>query len=87
VAHPLFTHASPTIDTPAQRASLFGKVTGAFKRGPATPAAPEVPDLRRMEHRRPAEAAAEPAPQVRAALTEPDQGGLDIPAFLRRQSS
>ncbi len=86
VSHPLFT--GPTIDTPAQRASLFGKVTGAFKRG-ATPAplgTEEQPDLRRAEPRQ-AASVKEPAPQVRASLSEAEQGGLDIPAFLRRQSS
>jgi len=81
--HPLFT--GPTVDTPPQRASLFGKVTGAFKRG-AAPSAPELPDLRRAESR-PVIQAPEPAAQVRATRSEQEQGGLEIPAFLRRQSS
>jgi cell division protein FtsZ len=81
-AHPLFT--GPSVDTPATRASLFGKVTGVFKRAHAA-SGPDLPDLRRAELRGAAEP--ETAPQVRASLSEPDQAGLDIPAFLRRQSS
>ncbi len=64
---------------PAPSRSLFGIVTGAL-RGRAAPAAqggagrtePSVPD-------------AEPAATVRPAAGE--EAGLDIPAFLRRQSS
>ncbi len=79
--HPLFTPASA--EAPQHRPSLFGKVTGAWRRGAAP--APELPDMRRLEPR-PAPPAA-PEPQVRTISPEPEQAGLDIPAFLRRQSS
>ncbi len=75
-AHPLFTQLPSSVEPPSGRHSLFGKVTGAFKRG-AAPA--EAADQRRQE--------AEPAPLVRPALSDAEPAGLDIPAFLRRQSS
>jgi cell division protein FtsZ len=85
--HPLFTQqAAPEPAPQAQphRASLFGMVTGGWRRAPQ-PAAQEMPDLR---HQRPEPRfAAEPAAQVRAAIAEPEPQGLDIPAFLRRQDS
>ena len=61
-------------------------MTGAFKRGPAAPAAQEEPDLRRPGPKAAAEVA-DTAAMVRTALAEPEAAGLDIPAFLRRQSS
>ena len=86
VAHPLFTQLEP--EQPAQhRPSLFGKVTGVLRRGGApAPAAPEYPDMRKAEPRI-APDQPEAAASVRASLVEPDSAGLDIPAFLRRQSS
>jgi cell division protein FtsZ len=75
-AEPAAAPAAP----PAARNSLFGIVTGAIRgRGPA-PQAAEAP---RAEPQMAAHA--EPAPAVRPAQTE--EMGLDIPAFLRRQSS
>jgi cell division protein FtsZ len=57
------------------RAGLFGLVTGAMRR-PAPAAAQEPPPV-----------AAPPAPTPRYAPPAADETGLDIPAFLRRQSS
>ena len=80
--------AEPTTVTPpapiappaAPRNSLFGIVTGAI-RGRAAPAAPtETPRNEPMMHQAP-----EAKASVRPAQTE--EMGLDIPAFLRRQSS
>ena len=83
--HPLFTQAAPE---PAQhRPSLFGKVTGVLRRGGAPAhAAPEPPDGRKSEPRIVPDQVETDAP-MRASLAEPDSAGLDIPAFLRRQSS
>jgi hypothetical protein len=63
-------------------------VTGAWRRGATPPPAaePEYPDMRRPEPRF-ASGQEEPAALVRPATGEPEQAGLDIPAFLRRQSS
>jgi cell division protein FtsZ len=87
--HPLFTQqaaAEPAPPPQPHRASLFGMVTGGWRRAPQ-PAAPEMPDLRHQrpeprfvnEHQEPA--------QARATIAEPEPQGLDIPAFLRRQDS
>jgi cell division protein FtsZ len=86
--HPLFTTPAAGVEEPPpHRSSLFGKVTGAWRRGATpAPAAPEYPDMRRPEPRFVA-GQAEPAPLVHQASGEPDAAGLDIPAFLRRQSS
>jgi cell division protein FtsZ len=62
----------------ASRPSLFGIVTGALRRAPA-PAEVEAP-APYMPEPEPA-----PRPSLRPAQTE--DAGLDIPAFLRRQSS
>ncbi len=78
-AHPLFTQLPSSVEPPSNRHSLFGKVTGAFKRGPA-PAENANPQPQAAQ---PAEA----APLVRPALSDAEPAGLDIPAFLRRQSS
>jgi cell division protein FtsZ len=84
--HPLFTPA-PVEPAPQHRPSLFGKVTGAWRRGTTTPPAePEMPDMRRAEPRF-VPGQNEPAALVRPASSEQDVAGLDIPAFLRRQSS
>jgi cell division protein FtsZ len=87
--HPLFTQqAAPEPAPQPHRASLFGMVTGGWRRAPQPPAQQEMPDLR---HQRPeprfAEQPREPTAQVRAAIAEPEPQGLDIPAFLRRQDS
>jgi cell division protein FtsZ len=81
--HPLFTQQPAPEPVAQHRPSLFGKVTGGWRRQPQ-PAAPDVPDMRRAEPRFAPEAA-EPEAQVHAAMSEPDHMGLDIPAFLRRQ--
>ncbi len=85
-AHPLFTQLPHGAEPHAARTSLFGKVTGAFKRGASAPAEAEAAEPRRAEPRAAAEVA-ETAAMVRSALSEPEAAGLDIPAFLRRQSS
>jgi cell division protein FtsZ len=78
--HPLFTPAGAEPAAPA-RPSLFGKVTGAWRRGATPPpAAPELPDMRRAE---PRFAPEQPEP----AASDSEAVGLDIPAFLRRQTS
>jgi cell division protein FtsZ len=86
--HPLFTQkeAAPPAQEPlpSHRPSLFGKVTGSWRRNHAPQPAPELPDLRNRAEPRFSEAA-EPAAEVHAAVAEPDPAGLDIPAFLRRQ--
>ena len=61
--------------------SLFGIVTGALRRG-ATPGAPAPGEPRRNEPQ--FGEAAEPSASVRPVAGE--EAGLDIPAFLRRQS-
>jgi len=84
--HPLFTQPEPAPEpAPVHRPSLFGKVTGSWRRNSAPPPAPEVPDLRSRAEPRFAAGAAEPSAEVHAAIAEPDPAGLDIPAFLRRQ--
>jgi cell division protein FtsZ len=89
--HPLFTQQAtpePTPQPQPHRASLFGMVTGGWRRAPQPPA-PEMPDLRhhRPEPRFAAEQHHEPGAQARASIAEPEPQGLDIPAFLRRQDS
>jgi cell division protein FtsZ len=89
--HPLFTQpasrapeAHPASQAPKQ--SLFGKVTGGWRRHPAAQAGQDAPDLRhRNEPRMMADD--EPSAEVHAAVGEPDPAGLDIPAFLRRQDN
>jgi hypothetical protein len=78
--------AAPTNEPP--RVSLFSTVTGAFRRRqaaaamaaePANPARPEPT----VQEARPAE---QPRASVRQTAGD-EVAGLDIPAFLRRQSS
>ncbi len=83
--HPLFTQ--PAEPSGQHRPSLFGKVTGAWRRGAGpAPAAPEVTHTRRTEPQV-AQDQPEPTSLVRSSSVEADAAGLDIPAFLRRQSS
>jgi hypothetical protein len=76
--------AQPQAPAPAPRTSLFGRVTGAFRGHQAEappPALPPQPTYRAetQEYREP------PRASVRQASGE--EGAIDIPAFLRRQSS
>jgi cell division protein FtsZ len=88
-SHGLFTQPAASQPepepAPVHRPSLFGKVTGGWRRSQASQPTPEVPDLRRRAEPRVSGEAPEPAADVRAAIAEPDPAGLDIPAFLRRQ--
>jgi cell division protein FtsZ len=84
--------ASRTAPTPAPapvappRASLFGIVTGALRRRPTgtdETEASEAPPRHDTDR-------GEPEPDMIQASVRPSSGdemGLDIPAFLRRQSS
>jgi cell division protein FtsZ len=92
-ASPLFTEARPTAAPAARppmpepsRPSLFTTVTGAFRRRPSPAPVAEIAQPRsepvlRTEHR--AEA---PQASVRLAAGS-DEPTLEIPAFLRRQTS
>jgi cell division protein FtsZ len=84
--HPLFTQAAAAPEpAPAHRPSLFGKVTGGWRRAPVQAPAQEMPDLRHRAEPRVVAEQREPTAQVQAAIAEPEAQGLDIPAFLRRQ--
>jgi cell division protein FtsZ len=87
--HALFTQPDPAQQypepAPVHRPSLFGKVTGGWRRSHAPQPAADVPDLRNRSEPRFGSEAAEPSAEVRATMAEPDPAGLDIPAFLRRQ--
>ena len=69
---------------PAPARSLFGIVTGALRGRPA-PSAPPASSSQPTLRTEPALVEPEPSVSVRPAAT--DEVGLDIPAFLRRQSS
>ena len=87
--HPLFTQqaaAPESAPQPHRGSSLFGMVTGGWRRAPQ-PQQAEMPDLRSRPEPRFAAEHNEPTAQVRAAIAEPEPQGLDIPAFLRRQDS
>jgi cell division protein FtsZ len=75
----------PRADAPPPRRSLFGMVTGALRNG--LPAAqPHAASPQPHHH----ETVMEPAPQAPQANVRPAGGedmGIEIPAFLRRQSS
>ena len=80
----LFTEAAtqlpPSAPPPPVRSSLFGIVTGAIRGRTASASPAEAPRSEpSMVHHN------EQAPSVRPAQTE--EMGLEIPAFLRRQSS
>ncbi len=74
---------APAISTVPPRNSLFGIVTGAI-RGAVRQSAP-AGEPNRAEPPMPAQTSEPAAPSVRAASS--DEMGLEIPAFLRRQSS
>ncbi len=76
----LFTEAPRTAAPAAQpsRPSIFGRVTGGWRK----PAEAEAP-----RHEPQMEEAAEPTVMVRQAGLDGEAQGLDIPAFLRRQSN
>jgi cell division protein FtsZ len=90
--------ARPAASAPQQpepaRPSLFRSVTGAFRRGPSADPSGLEPVLRSEPAVHAEQARAEPIlheprpearPSVRPAIGE--EVGLEIPAFLRRQSS
>ena len=82
---PLPQPVAPT-PPPARSTSLFGIVTGAMRRTRPPAAEPETPAPAHDHYAAQPEPAAEPPrPIVRPATGE--ESGLDIPAFLRRQSS
>ena len=69
------------------RTSLFTQVTGAFRRRPAGPALAEAPQAPRQEPVLHQESRPEqPRASVRQTVGE-EVAALEIPAFLRRQSS
>ncbi len=72
---------APEAAPPAPRNSLFGIVTGAIRRSIPMAAAPTPPPGQ------PAAAQPPAAPAVPSRPAATDEMGLDIPAFLRRQSS
>jgi cell division protein FtsZ len=78
--HSLFSEQAPT-PAPAPRKSLFGIVTGAIRGHAAEVPAEPAP---RMEPQGGEFTQEAPRAQVRPAAT--DDIGLEIPAFLRRQS-
>ena len=89
-ASPLFSQVSEA-PPPTYRANLFGMVTGAWRRGNTVAQGADAPDIRNAGSRQ-AEPGnltrtAEPGPVARSSTAEPEVAGLDIPAFLRRQSS
>jgi cell division protein FtsZ len=78
----LFTEPPRAVAAPApvaaHRPSIFGRVTGGWRK-------PAEADGSRTEPQM--QEAAEPSAVVRQAGPEPEVQGLDIPAFLRRQSN
>ena len=81
---PTATPAVPQPTAEPSRASLFSTVTGAFRRRAGGPQLVEVAPARQEPMM------AEPRPEPARASVRPvttDDAALDIPAFLRRQSS
>jgi cell division protein FtsZ len=70
----------------AARPSLFGIVTGALRRAPAQTASPALAEGDAFGAYT-AEPASIPAPRPTLRPAQTDESGLDIPAFLRRQTS
>jgi len=95
----LFAHSPGTEPAPAPRQaepasrSLFQSATGLFRKRAVAAPVPEMPPVRRREPAEPVQMA--PAGELVMEAERPaerratalDDGGLDIPAFLRRQSS
>jgi cell division protein FtsZ len=74
------TSAPPATTAPgAYRPSIFRTVTSALRRAPSAPGSARTEPQMDQE--------AQPTALVRPAVVEPEASGLDIPAFLRRQSS
>lgn len=84
---PRGAEAQAAAPPPAPRSSLFGIVTGALRRSaaPSQPAPAEAG--RRAEPQLAPQATAEPAAPAREPRAQVEEAGLDIPAFLRRQSN
>ncbi|RFD20621.1 cell division protein FtsZ [Komagataeibacter melaceti] len=86
---PLFTESAkapaPEPQQPAPR-SLFGIVTGALRRH-STPPQPEAAPRTEPSVQQQAPQQPQPEQQQATGNPTPDDGGLDIPAFLRRRSS
>ncbi len=70
----------------AARPSLFGTVTGVFRRRSSGPVAAEA-QTARVEPVVSAEQRPEPAPRPTVRPVAGDEMGIEIPTFLRRQSS
>lgn len=86
---PLFTEsAKAPAPEPQQSAprSLFGIVTGALRRH-STPPQPEAAPRTEPSVQQQAPQQPQPEQQQATGNPTPDDGGLDIPAFLRRRSS
>ncbi len=90
-AEPVARPSEPAAPAPSVGTSLFNRVTGGFgKRAQQAPAASSAPAP--AERRAEPAAAAEPRPAAAPArpvrqATADEMGGLEIPAFLRRQQS
>jgi hypothetical protein len=88
-AEPVSRQSEPAAPAPSVGTSLFNRVTGAIGKRASAPAASAAPaPVERMEPT----AAAEPRPDAPAArparpAAADEMGGLEIPAFLRRQQS
>ncbi len=78
--------AAPVQGADAARPSLFGTVTGVFRRRVAGVAVAEVQPVR-TEPVVNAEPRAEPAPRPTVRPLVAEEMGIEIPTFLRRQSS
>ncbi len=93
----LFSEPPRAVEPQAPSRSLFGIVTGALRRGAGTPqgAPPGAPGSASAAPGEPRQAEPHGTPQLRETAAEPsasvrpaggEETGLDIPAFLRRQS-
>jgi cell division protein FtsZ len=72
----------------AGRPSLFNTVTGAFRRRAVPPASPALQQPQPLRRELPVEDYQPEAPRVSVQQTSAaDETGIEIPAFLRRQSS
>jgi cell division protein FtsZ len=74
------------VEPEAARQSLFSTVTGAFRRRPTPQVAPAAPPQSRREPIAMHASAEAPRVAIRQASASED-AGIEIPAFLRRQSS